>query len=151
MRLTKVYGGELMSTLLRISAVALALSAAVRSQVIPNTGQQITPLAPSGAKFMPLIPGLADNPTWVAGQAVTSISSPDHKTLLVLTSGYNRVNYTSGPKAGSRNPADSNEYVFVYDISNGAPVQKQVLQVSDTGSSSRTPAPRLLTRILRRR
>jgi YVTN family beta-propeller protein len=124
-----------MSKLIRISAVALALSASVRSassQTIPNTGQQITPLAPSGSKFAPLNPGLADNPTWVAGQAVTSISSPDHKTLLVLTSGYNRVNYTSGPKAGSRNPADSNEYVFVYDISNGAPVQKQVIQVPNT-------------------
>src|SRR5260370_12864 len=121
MRRTEVYGGELMSKLLRISAVVLAMSASVHSagsQTIPNTGQQITPLAPSGAKFMPLIPRLADNPTWVAGQAVTSISSPDHKTLLFLTPGYNRVAYMSGPKAGSRNPADSNEYVFVYDISN---------------------------------
>lgn len=138
-----------MSKLKRISAVALTLSASANlalfsatatagddlsagAQIILNTGQQITPLAPAGAKFAPLNPGLPDNPTWVAGQAVTSVSSPDHKTLLVLTSGYNRVNYTSGLKAGSRNLTDSNEYVFVYDISQGTPVQKQVIQVTNT-------------------
>jgi YVTN family beta-propeller protein len=102
------------------------------AQTIPNTGQLITPAAPPGAQFLALIPGLADIPSWRAGQAVTSISSPDHKTLLVLTSGYNRVNYMIGPNAGSRNAADSNEYVFVYDISHTAPVQKQVIQVPNT-------------------
>lgn len=138
-----------MSKLLRIPAAALALSASASfaaftstakaadtdsalAQTIPNTGQQITPLAPADAKFALLNPGLTDNPAWRAEQAVTSISSPDHKTLLVLTSGYNIVNYTSGPMRGSPNPADSNEYVFVYDISKGAPVQKQVIPVPNT-------------------
>jgi YVTN family beta-propeller protein len=135
-----------MSKFLRIPAMALALGIsailstvavadddhATGAQMIPNTGQQITPLAPAGAKFALLNPGLSDIPTWRAEQAVTSISSPDHKTLLVLTSGYNRVNYTSGPMRGSTNPADSNEYVFVYDISQGRPVQKQVIQVPNT-------------------
>lgn len=134
-----------MSKFRRIPAVALTLGAsailttmaladdlATGAQMIPNTGQQITPLAPAGAKFALLNPGLSDNPKWRAEQAVTSISSPDHKTLLVLTSGYNSVNYTSGPMRGSTNPADSNEYVFIYDISQGAPVQKQVIQVPNT-------------------
>lgn len=40
-------------------------------------------------------PGLADNPDWLAGQAVTTVVSPDKKTLLVLTSGYNRIYRTN--------------------------------------------------------
>ena len=41
--------------------------------------------------------------------------SPDSKTLLVLTSGYNRV-YNANGTACFGSP-DSNEYVFIYDIS----------------------------------
>src|SRR6185312_5181315 len=59
------------------------------SQKIPNLDQQITPFAPRGARFEPLNPNLKDHPEWLAGQAVTSVVSPDHRTLLVLTSGYN--------------------------------------------------------------
>ncbi len=65
-------------------------------QSIPNSGQLITPTAPAGAAFVPLNPGLADNPQYLAGQAVTSLVSPDGKTLLVLTSGYNMLNDSSG-------------------------------------------------------
>ena len=100
----------------------------VRSQSLPNTGQQLTPLG----GFQPLNPGLADVPGWLAGQAVTAITSPDHKTLLVLTSGYNLVNYTSGPDAGNQNNTDSTEYVFVYNISSLTPVQTQVIKVPNT-------------------
>lgn len=99
-----------------------------------STGQIITPLAPNGARFQPLNPNLADDPGFTAGQAVTTAVSPDGKTLLVLTSGYNSQNFTSGANAGSTNPADSNEYVFVFDISAGNPVQKQVLLVPNTYS-----------------
>ena len=38
---------------------------------------------------------------------VTAVTSPDHKTL-VVTSGYNRMNFSTGPNAGKRNNADSN-------------------------------------------
>jgi hypothetical protein len=48
----------------------------------------------------------------------------------VLTSGYNRVN---GPN-GARVPAWSTEFVFVFDVSGGSPVQKQALPVSNTFS-----------------
>ena len=99
-----------------------------------STGQLVTPLAPQGASFQPLNPNLADNPTYTAGQAVTTTISPNGKTLLILTSGYNLWAYTSGANAGNTNPADSNEYVFVFDISTGHPVQKQVLQVPNTYS-----------------
>src|ERR1700686_2834543 len=66
--------------------------APVKAQTLPNTGQTITPLAPKSATFETLNPGLADNPNYVAGQAGTTVTSPDHKTLLVLTSGYNLMN-----------------------------------------------------------
>lgn len=104
------------------------------AQLIPNTGQLITPTAPYGARFIPLNPGLANYPEYLAGQAVTTVESPDHKTLLILTSGYNRWNYPSGDKIGQTDPTASNEYVFVFDISNKVPVQKQVLQVPNTYS-----------------
>ena len=102
------------------------------AQDIPNTGQQITPTAPSNTRFEPLNPGLSDFPEYAAGQAVTTITSPDHNTLLILTSGYNLMYTTSGSKMGDKSTADSNEYVFVYDISNGSPVKSQVIQVPNT-------------------
>jgi hypothetical protein len=34
---------------------------------------------------------------WLAGQAVTTVVSPDGMTLLVLTSGYNRVYNSTHP------------------------------------------------------
>jgi YVTN family beta-propeller protein len=79
-----------------------------------------------------LIPFLTDNPGWLAGQAVSTVVSPDRTTLLVLTSGYNLVNYTSGSSAGATEPQDSSEYVFVYDISGGLPIQRQVIHVPNT-------------------
>jgi len=94
-------------------------------QVLPNTGQRITPLAPRAAGFEPLNPGLSDDPEYLAGQAVSTVVSPDGKTLLTLTSGYNLLNNASG----SRNTAGSTQFVFVYDISNHLPVKKQVVQV----------------------
>jgi DNA-binding beta-propeller fold protein YncE len=93
-----------------------------------------------GSSFEGLNPDLPDNPNWLAGQAVTTVVSPDKKTLLVLTSGYNRVfrtNLVNGilqPDALGTyfNWPDSMEYVFVYDISTGTPVKKQVVKVPNT-------------------
>ena len=102
------------------------------AQNLPNSSQQITPTAPSDARFEPLNPGLAGSPDYAAGQAVTTVTSPDHNTLLILTSGYNLVNATSGPNLGSEINADSNEYVFIYNIASGNPVKKQVIQVPNT-------------------
>ncbi|HTX34459.1 MAG TPA: hypothetical protein VME43_05530, partial [Bryobacteraceae bacterium] len=79
---------------------------------IPNTGQQINPFAPTSSQFVWLNPGLPSRPNWYAGQAATSVVSPDNQTLLVLTTGYNRV-YTLGVPSGSYpwSAAESNEYV----------------------------------------
>ena len=88
-----------------------------------------------GFPVQPLNPDLADNPDWLAGQAVTTVVSPDKKTLLVLTSGYNRVFRTDGkPDAFGTyfNWPDSQEYVFIYDISTNTPVKKQVVMVPNT-------------------
>jgi DNA-binding beta-propeller fold protein YncE len=106
-------------------------------QYLPNLGQQITPQAPQGSRFEPLNPDLVDANAlylagWQAGQAASTVVSPDHKTLLVLTSGYNRV-YTTAPSLPYPwNVPDSNEYVFIYDISTSTPVKKQVLQIANT-------------------
>lgn len=102
----------------------------VTAQQIPNLGRQITPLAPPGARFDPLNPGFADDPDWLAGQAVTSVLSPDGKTMLVLTSGFNRVFGADGNLV----PQKSTEYVFVYDVSAPRPLKKQVLQVQNAYS-----------------
>jgi DNA-binding beta-propeller fold protein YncE len=93
------------------------------------TGLRITPTAASGSLFQPLNPGLPSDPSFTAGQATTTAVSPDGKTLLVLTSGYNSQNFPSGPQQGNTNPAESNEYVFVFDISGLRPLQLQALQV----------------------
>lgn len=51
---------------------------------------------------------------------------------VVILSGYNRENFTSGPNAGARNPAESNEYILFFNISGTKPLQMQVLQVANT-------------------
>jgi YVTN family beta-propeller protein len=95
---------------------------------IPNQKVQITPFAPTDAQFVTLNPGLSDFPNYVAGQAVTTVVGPHHHRLLVLTSGYNLLNNSSG----STIPADSTQFVFVYDISNKVPVLIQVIKVPNT-------------------
>ena len=101
-------------------------------QSIPNLDQTITPLAAAGSQFQQLNPDLPDNPAWLASQAATTTVSPDGGTMLVLTSGYNRVFDQGSNSLTSFYANDSNEYVFVYDISSGYPIKKQVLQVPVT-------------------
>ncbi len=94
--------------------------------------QRLTPTLPTGSKIQFLNPGLTDFPSHVVGDAVKTAVSPDGNTLLVLTSGYNLLN---NPTTGVQINADSNEYVFVFDISGAnraSPVQTQVLQVPNT-------------------
>jgi len=101
---------------------------------ILSTNQTITPLAPRGASFQALNPQLPDNSNYTVGQAVTTVVSPDKKTLLILTSGFNTWSYPDGPNAGKKIPADSTEWVFVFDISLTAPQQKQALPVPNSYS-----------------
>lgn len=115
-----------------LGLLVLAFASVSVAQILPNLDRQITPLAPTDASFIPLNPGLSDNPTWLAGQAVTSAVSPNGKTLLVLISGYNLVKYTSGVNEGDVDTPDSTQFVFVFDISQHQPVQTQVIQVPNT-------------------
>jgi DNA-binding beta-propeller fold protein YncE len=108
-------------------SAAARLPGRSRAPIAPS-GIRITPMAAAGAIFSHLNPHLRDFPRHDAGQAVTTAISPDGKTLLVLTSGYNRMY----DRAGRMIPADSNEYVFVYDIRHHRPEERQVLRVPDT-------------------
>jgi hypothetical protein len=83
--------------------------------VYASSGQRITPTAAPRAVLQPLNPGLPDFPDFVSSGGVSSVVSSDQKTLLVLTSGHNQLNDKNGAKVS----ADSQEYVFVYDISAG--------------------------------
>ncbi len=91
-------------------------------ELIP-TGVRITPTAATGSTFQPLHPDLPGDPSFIVGQAVTTAISPDGKTLLILTSGFN------SESAGPTHPRESNEYIFVYDLSGVTPFKQQVLQI----------------------
>lgn len=112
------------------AAQAATASAALASGQLLPTGMRITPDATPGALFTGLNPGLASLPAQLVDHAVTTATSPDGRTLLILTSGYNAVTKPDG--SGDFVPELSNEYVFVYDISGPSPVQRQVLQVPNT-------------------
>lgn len=94
------------------------------------TGARITPTASPGARFERMNPDLPTLPDYQVGQAVSTALSPDGKTLLVLTSGYNR----NWNPQGKIDPATSSEYIFVYDVRAGTPEKRQVLAVPDTFS-----------------
>jgi YVTN family beta-propeller protein len=123
----------MLSTRLLAGAGALALFAgfpalaATGAAIIPS-GQTVTPTAAPGAVFQTLNPHLPAYPDYTAGQATKTVLSPDGKTLLVLTCGYNRVLDANSKYI----PDASNEYVFVFDVSGAAPVQSQVLPIPNT-------------------
>ncbi len=93
-------------------------------QILP-TGMSLTPTAAAGARFELLRPGYADHPEFSASDAVTTALSPDGKTLLILTSGYNRVNDDKGKTIF----AESSDLVFIYDVSNAVPRKIQALRI----------------------
>jgi len=93
------------------------------------TGQHITPTLPPSSTFAPLKPHLAASPELEVGGAVTEALSPDGQTLAVLTTGFNRWR---DPKTGKRDPRLQSEYVFLFDVSAGAPMQRQVLELPNT-------------------
>ena len=119
-----------------LSGVSLLALAATTALAAPpagmrlSTGQIITPTAANGSVFAPLNPHLAAEPNYLVGQAETTLVSPDGRTMLVLTSGFN----LNALPSGAVDPLTSTEFVFVFDISGGAPVQKQALPVPNTFS-----------------
>ena len=94
--------------------------------VMLPTGATITPDAAPGARLFELDPHVAGAAELRAGNAVASALSPDGATLLVLTSGYNRV---FDPDTGRLVAEGSTEWVFVYDVTAGVPRESQVMAV----------------------
>jgi YVTN family beta-propeller protein len=105
----------------------LAGPAAAGPTILPS-GAYLTPLAAPGAHFEALNPHLPGFPAYTAGQAVNTALSPDGKTLLILTSGFNQLFAPNGKPI----PDASNEYVFVENLSSGHPVQTQALQIRNS-------------------
>lgn len=86
---------------------------------------RITPLAAHGSTLQPLNPGLADLPDFTVDHPILTAVSPDGGTLLILTSGFNRNNDAKGKAI----PAQTGEYIFVFDIQQARPVQRQALRI----------------------
>ncbi len=107
------------STVSMLALLAVVPIAGRAGSIALPTGQSITPNGAPHAIFKPLNPNLPSSPTYTVGQAVSTAVSPDGKTLLILTSGYN----------DDADPATQSEFVFVFDISKGTPVQLQALPI----------------------
>ena len=132
-RLTALATGAVVGLTLTTTALAANNPGGgfLEGDILP-TGMKITPTAAPNSDFQWLIPD-PTKPDLKADHAVNIALSPDGKTLLVLTSGYNNYNYPTGdPKEGQFNPAVSTQYVFVYDITNGMPSVTQVIPVDNT-------------------
>ena len=100
-------------------------------------GLYITPLALDHAVQQVLNPGLANYPSFVAGEAVKALVSPDGKTLAILTAGMNSLYYpnvgepSTNPNIGKVDKSASTQFLFLYDVSGAnktKPVLKQVIQ-----------------------
>ncbi|MEC4816414.1 MAG: beta-propeller fold lactonase family protein [Scytonema sp. PMC 1069.18] len=122
------------------------LSAMINAQVgsYPNgvtvlpTGVIVTPTATPGSTFERLTTGLRSDGSADANGAVATTLNPDGKTLLVLTSGYNRgyrdentgesITYpVLDPTTGTPSTVTTNkvEWVFVYSVGNNGTLTKQ--------------------------
>jgi DNA-binding beta-propeller fold protein YncE len=90
-------------------------------------GLYITPTALDHAVQQVLNPGLTNYPSFVAGEAVKVVVSPDGNTLAVLTAGMNSLFDSSG----NVDTAASTQFLFLYDVSGAnkkKPALKQVIQ-----------------------
>jgi DNA-binding beta-propeller fold protein YncE len=128
-------------SLYRVARVALLMAAGVFAStnvsyatspsIVLPTGATITPDAAPGSVFGPLTVDLPDYPNRAVDGAQTTAIGPDGKTLLILTSGFNKLRDSNGVVQ----PQDSSEYVFVYDISSpSVPVKHQVVLVPNAFS-----------------
>ena len=112
---------------LLVSLVGGSVRAQTQGEMLP-TGMRVTPSAAPGSIFQPLNPHLAGLPDFLADSAVAMALSPDGNALLILTSGYNLTYGADGKKQDE----GSKEYVFVFDVSAGAPVQRQVIALANS-------------------
>ncbi|HMF78252.1 MAG TPA: hypothetical protein VK604_21520, partial [Bryobacteraceae bacterium] len=116
------------------------------SSLLP-TGQYITPTAAPGSTIQQLATGLRPDGNADAAQAVNTQLSPDGKTLLILTSGWNHGNNTEDGKpitfptidpvtgAQSGKTTGNAEWVFVFHIAgDGTATKQQQINIPNTYS-----------------
>src|SRR6516164_8076581 len=130
MRIRQLSRGTLWAALgvLGFATVSMADDNGGRVQI--STGAYITPTAAKGSEYQLLKAPLPGYPDYVVDHAETSTVSPDGATMLVLTSGYNLHFAANTNDANDHiDPVNSGEFVFVFDISTGKAVQKQVLTI----------------------
>ena len=119
---------------LMVAIIVLSASSSWPQVAAPDTpenlptGMSITPLAAPGSTLERLNPDLKDLPDFTVDHPITTAVSPDGGSLLIVTSGFNRV---SEDKVHSI-PAQLNEFVFLYDIHEKKPVKKQAFPVPNT-------------------
>ncbi len=132
---------------LMLVSIAVLSSGQASHGVRVATGQRITPAAAPGTIIQRLHTDFRSDENADAANAVTTALSPDGKTLLILTTGFNNgfskddgtpleypiLDPVTGQPSG--NTTSSAEWVFVYDVSRAVPVQKQKLNlpVTDNG------------------
>lgn len=89
------------------------------TELLP-TGKVITPLAIPGSTQQFLNPQLPAYPTFVVSEAVKSELSPDGNTLAIVVAGNNlRIG----------DPANSTQYLFIYDVSGANSTNPKLMQV----------------------
>ena len=126
--------------------LAGSITNAAFGQAVLPTGATITPTAAPGSVFQPLTVALPDYPNYSPDSAETTAVSPDGKTLLILTSGWNRSNHlengtpitypTLDPLTGARvGTTTLSEWVFVFAVNkDGSTTKLQQLNVPSTYS-----------------
>ena len=122
------------SAIMISSAAAIALSATSAvareaPQYLP-TGQVLTPLAAPGARFEALVTRTGPMPDYIADGAAAIAVSPKGDEMLVLTSGFNRVNDAKGDLS----LLQSQQFIFVYRIDAKGATRTQTLTVINSFS-----------------
>ncbi|MFM9829784.1 MAG: bifunctional YncE family protein/alkaline phosphatase family protein [Sphingomonas sp.] len=117
------------SGVLGVALMAASAAAGDAPQHLP-TGQSLTPLAAPGARFEPLVTRTGPLPDYIADGAAAISVSPRGDEMLVLTSGFNRVN----DPAGTLSPAQSQQFIFVYRIDARGATRTQTLSVANSFS-----------------
>ncbi len=110
-----------------VSMAGNTLAYATSQPVVLPTGATITPDAAPGSVFQPLTVALPDYPSYEPDSAQTTAVSPDGKTLLILTSGFN-LNLDANT-ATFRPPTPANSFLSMTFLRPSVPVKKQVVLV----------------------
>jgi DNA-binding beta-propeller fold protein YncE len=130
MRIGKFSRGTICAALMVFGCATVSMADDNGGRVQISTGAYITPTAAKGSEYQLLKAPLPGYPDYVVDHAETSTVSPDGATMLVLTSGYNLHFAANTNDANDHiDPVNSGEFVFVFDISTGKAVQKQVLTI----------------------